>query len=75
MPLSPGLALKVNVETTQDVTAAREEFDARVVEVSPQNVTPELLAACHHLGIQVMALYLGNDPAGDTPGICAAAWI
>ena len=61
--IDPRLALKVNIETVLDVLPAKREFDARIVEVSPENVTPDLLAACRRMGIQVMTLYLGNDPA------------
>lgn len=60
--IAPGLALKVNVSTILDVQAARQELNARIVEVGPENITPEFLAACREMDIQVMALYLGNDP-------------
>ena len=61
--LEPGLALKVNVQTPEQARQAHAELGARLVEVAPEQVTPELLETCHGLGMQVMALYLGNDRA------------
>jgi len=60
--LDPKLALKVNVRTAEEAENAWREFGARYVEVSLENVTPELLAVCRKLGMRVMVLYLGNDP-------------
>ena len=60
--MDPALALKVNVRTPEDAEPARRIFGARIVETGPENVTPELLSACHDLGMRVMVLYAGNDP-------------
>jgi glycerophosphoryl diester phosphodiesterase len=60
--IDPALALKVNVKSVQDIESAQQALDARIVEMDPKNITPEILDTCHRLGIQVMALYLGNDP-------------
>jgi glycerophosphoryl diester phosphodiesterase len=60
--LDPRLALKINVKTAEDARRAKEEFGATFVEIGPENLTPELVAACHQLGQQVMVLYAGNDP-------------
>jgi glycerophosphoryl diester phosphodiesterase len=60
--LEPGLALKVNVKTSVDAVQAKAEFDARIVETSLSDLTPQLLETCHGLGQQVMVIYSGNDP-------------
>jgi glycerophosphoryl diester phosphodiesterase len=61
--VDPRLALKVNIKTAADAVKAKEEFDARVVEIGLDHLTPELLQTCHALGQQVMVNYMGNDPA------------
>lgn len=60
--LHPELALKVNVRTPADAEKAWQEFGARIVETSLENVSAELLSVCHRFGMRVMVLYLGNDP-------------
>jgi glycerophosphoryl diester phosphodiesterase len=60
--LDPRLALKVNVKTIEDARRAKEEFGAAFVEIGPENLTPELVVACHELGQQVMVMYPGNSP-------------
>lgn len=60
--MDPRLALKINVKTIDGARRAKEEFGAAFVEIGPENLTPELVAACHQLGQQVMVLYAGNDP-------------
>lgn len=60
--LDPRLALKINIKTAEDARRAKEEFGAAFVEIGPENLSPELVAACHQLGQQVMVLYAGNDP-------------
>lgn len=59
----PHLALKVNVRTAEDVEAAHRELGARFVETGLEYLTPTLLETCHLLGIKLMVLYAGNDPA------------
>jgi glycerophosphoryl diester phosphodiesterase len=61
--LAPDLALKVNVKTVEQARQAKAELDAGLVEVGVEECTPELAAACHDLGMEVMVLYAGNDPA------------
>jgi len=59
---APHLALKVNVRDAAGAALAKQELGARLVEVGPEQLSAELLAACHALGLQVMVLYSGNDP-------------
>ena len=52
--LDPSMALKVNVSTPKDVAAAHKTFGARIVEVSLDAMSDELLAACRERGIRTM---------------------
>ena len=61
--MAPELALKVNVQTPADVEKAHEEFGARIVEVSPQNLTDALIETCHRRNIRVMAYPEQNTEA------------
>lgn len=61
--LAPALPLKVNVGRPEDVIQAHKELGARIVEVSPKNLSDELLTICHQLGIRVMAYPSENTAA------------
>lgn len=63
MPRPRRLALKVNVRDVTGAAKAKQELGAAFVEVGPEHLSAELIAACHALGQQVMVLYAGNDPA------------
>ncbi|MCJ7551591.1 MAG: hypothetical protein MUQ30_18115, partial [Anaerolineae bacterium] len=52
--LDPSMALKINVSTPKDVIAAHKTFGARIVEVSLDAMSNELLAACRDRGIKTM---------------------
>jgi len=52
--LDPSMALKVNVSTPKDVADAHDTFGARIVEVSLDTMSDELLAACRKRGIRTM---------------------
>jgi len=58
----PELALKVNVKNAEEARRAKQALGARLVEVGVNDLSAELLADCHALGLAVMVLYLGNDP-------------
>jgi glycerophosphoryl diester phosphodiesterase len=60
--IEPGLALKVNVKNVEEAARAKEEFDAHLVEVGVNGLTPEMVAACHQRGMRVMVNYEENDP-------------
>lgn len=59
---APQLALKVNVRDAAGAAKAKQELGADFVEVGPEHLSADLIAACHALGQQVMVLYAGNDP-------------
>ncbi len=61
--MEPRLALKVNVRTVEEAERAKEEFDARLVEVGVNGLQPDLVAACQRLGMRVMVNYEEDDPA------------
>lgn len=59
--LDADLTLKINVSSVDDVYRAYERFDARIVEVSPANLTPALQDVCYERGIKVMAYQQEKD--------------
>lgn len=61
--LAPDVPLKVNVQTAADVTRAAERFNARIVEIGPDRLTPDLRRTCDELGLRVMVNYMADDPA------------
>ena len=61
--LDTDLTLKINVSTVDDVFRAHEQYGARIVEVSPANLSPALQDVCDELGIKVMAYQKENDIA------------
>ncbi|MCE7983222.1 MAG: glycerophosphodiester phosphodiesterase [Caldilinea sp. CFX5] len=52
--LAPHLALKINVETVEDVLRAHEVYRANIVEVGLANMNPALCSACRERGIKMM---------------------
>lgn len=52
--LSRDLALKVNANSPAKMREAKEKLAANIIEVSPRNLTPENVAACHELGLRLM---------------------
>ena len=61
--IEPRLALKVNVKSIAEAEQAKKEFDPRLVEIGVNSLTPEMVAACHRLGMRVMVNYEEDDPA------------
>ena len=59
--LDPSMALKVNVSTPKDVADAHKAFGARIVEVSLDAMSNELVEACRERGIKTMIYE--KDPA------------
>ena len=51
---SKGL-LDINAATAEQMRAAKENLGATIIEVSPQHLTSENVAACHALGMKLMA--------------------
>lgn len=58
------LPLKYNVKSVDDVIAAVERFQANIVEVTPERINPELVAACRARGLKVMVNTIDCEPAG-----------
>jgi glycerophosphoryl diester phosphodiesterase len=56
------LAIKLNVHSLEGAEWAKS-MGAKLVEIDLDKMTPELVRACHDLGLEVMAMYLGNDEA------------
>lgn len=54
--MAPDLPLKVNVSDAAGVRRAHERFNARIVEVGPENLSADLIDTCRSLGIKVMVL-------------------
>ena len=52
--IAPHFALKINVKTVADVVRAYEEYQANIVEVGLEQMTPALQSACQERGIKVM---------------------
>lgn len=61
--LDANLALKVNVRNVADVIRAQQIYDAKIVEVDPENMSQSLLDACRQRGIKVMLFEKRKDPA------------
>jgi glycerophosphoryl diester phosphodiesterase len=52
--LDPSMALKINVSTPKDVVTAHKTFGARIVEVSLDAMSNELVETCRERGIKTM---------------------
>ena len=61
--LAPHLALKVNVESAEDVVRAHELFQANIVEVGLEQMSHSLQKACQSRGIKVMIYHQQKDVA------------
>ena len=61
--LAPHLALKVNVESVEDVVRAHELFQANIVEVALEQMSQSLQSACQSRGIKVMIYHQQKDVA------------
>lgn len=61
--IAPDLALKVNVSSVPELEQAHMQLGARIVEVSPQHMTPSLHQACRRLGVAAMVMEEHPDPA------------
>ena len=59
--LDPGLALKVNVSSVEEVIHADAHYGARIVEVSSANINDALVDACRKRGIKIMAAQMTKD--------------
>ena len=57
------LALKYNVKSVDDVVAAADRFQANIVEVTPEHISHELVAASHARGLRVMLNTIDHEPA------------
>jgi len=62
--LDRNLALKYNVKSVDDVVAAVERFQANIVEVTPEHLSRELVAACRARGLKIMVNTIDHEPAG-----------
>lgn len=60
--LAPDIPIKVNVRTAADVRRAAAAYNARIVELGPDHLTPDLRQACDELGVRVMVNYMADDP-------------
>ena len=61
--LAPDVPVKVNVRDVPGVHAAADTVNARIVEIGPERLCPELVAACRARGVRVMVNYMGDDVA------------
>lgn len=52
--IAPGLELKINAASVEDVEAAARDFRADIIEVRLPNLTPELIDACRDRGLEIM---------------------
>lgn len=52
--LAPDLVLKINAGTPESVRAAKDEYDAGIIECGVDGLTPELVATCRELGVRIM---------------------
>jgi glycerophosphoryl diester phosphodiesterase len=53
--VAPHLPLKINVGSTRELVKAKERFNARIVEVGPVVLTPQLIREAAALDMSVMA--------------------
>ena len=61
--LAPDVPVKVNVRDVAGVHAAADTVNARIVELGPERLSRELVAACRARGVRVMVNYMGDDAA------------
>lgn len=52
--LDKKLPLKMNARTPQEVQKAIDSVQANIIEVSPANLTAEMVQACHDRGVKLM---------------------
>ena len=62
--VTPDLPLKINVSTPAEVVAARRDYNASIVELSLDNMSEDIAAACRDSGIRTMIMHPRNDPGG-----------
>ena len=60
--LAPDLPLKINAATVEQVIEAHQKYQASIIEVGLDNLTPDFMAACRHYGLKVMVNYGGKAP-------------
>lgn len=60
--LDAQMAMKVNIDSVDDVAGAVERFHANIVEVGLGSMSQELLEACHARGLKVMIYHPGKHP-------------
>lgn len=59
--IAPEVALKVNVRSAEDIVSRALPRGARIVEISTDRLTPEIVEASHQNGLKVMV----NDQHGN----------
>jgi glycerophosphoryl diester phosphodiesterase len=59
--LAPGVALKQSIESLHDLRHADEVLGAKVVEIKPKHLSPELVRACRERGVRVMIPVFDRD--------------
>lgn len=59
--LNSGLPLKINVGKEDDFEALIQEFKPAIIELTPQNVSKELVEKAHQKGIKVMGWIAQNQ--------------
>ena len=59
--LAPDVSIKVNIDDAAGAQRAIDLFNATIVEVGPDHLTPTLIDTCHGLGHRVMVNYMGAD--------------
>jgi glycerophosphoryl diester phosphodiesterase len=60
--LSPNLAMKINATTVQDIERAIADYNAQIIEINLDCLSPEIVSACHSREVALMALVTENDP-------------
>lgn len=59
--LAPDVPVKINVRDAAGVRAAVQAFNARIVEVGPERLCDDLIAACRDHNVRLMVNYMGDD--------------
>jgi glycerophosphoryl diester phosphodiesterase len=60
--LAPDLPLKINAAAVEQVTEAHHKYQANIIEVEFDDLTPDFMVACRRYGLKVMVNYGGKAP-------------
>ena len=57
------MPIKINVKDVEELKRAKRWFGARIVETNVKVATPAFIKTANRMGIRVMIMYTGSDPA------------